>query len=63
MKRITRTIAASGVQVWLTELGRWSIKPEDAYEFEDADASARLKRIPRATTEDVDKTPEKDNAN
>jgi hypothetical protein len=55
MKRITRNIRNGQEQVWLNQDGHWTNKPEEAFEFEDADASKRLKRIPHATLEDIDK--------
>jgi hypothetical protein len=58
MKRITRLIRAgdeAGARVWLDGNGSWTKDPDQAFEFEDAEAEKRLKRLPHAETEDAKK--------
>jgi hypothetical protein len=48
MKRITRTVHGSDSRVWLDQFGHWTHDEELAFEFDDAEAAKRLKRIPHA---------------
>lgn len=59
MKRITRTMRTSrhsGVEerVWLDKDGHWTRNVEHAGEFEDDDASRRVRRIPHAELESIE---------
>lgn len=61
MKRITRTIPGdeSGARVWLDQYGHWTRDETRAFEFPDAEANERIKRIPHAVTADAGKRGDK----
>lgn len=63
MKRITRLIhggSGRGERVWLNQFGGWTKDEGQAFVFDDAEASKRVKRLSHATLDDppVPKQPE-----
>lgn len=60
MKRITRLINAGpdkGSRVWLNQFGSWTADEGQAFVFDDADATKRLKRLPNASLTDPPNPP------